>query len=104
MLFSPTAAPSAITKTHTTSTERTPRTAALSHLSDFGSLDTAARSDDQDDENITEHGSEPDDEAELDSLDDGLHHTANELGGVRIGRAFFCGFPQVSVEILGVVR
>src|SRR5205807_77153 len=37
-------------------------------------------------------------------LDDGLHHTANELGGVRFGRAFFCGFPQVSVEILPTFR
>jgi len=75
VLFSPSAAPST-TKTHTTSTERTRRTAVLSRLSDFGSLDTAAHSDqidEEDDENITEHGSEPDDEAELDSLDDGLH-------------------------------
>lgn len=82
VLFSPTAAPSAITKTHTASTERTPRTAALSRLSDFGSLDTAARSDD---ENITEHGSEPDDEAELDSLDDGLHafHEPSDVSSPR---------------------
>src|SRR5579871_542547 len=85
ILFSPTAAPSTITKTQTTSTERTPRTAVLSHLSDFGSLDTAAHSDDQDDENITEHGSEPDDEAELDSLDDGLHafHEPSEVSSPR---------------------
>lgn len=85
VLFSPAAATSTITKTHTTSTERTPRTAVLSHLSDFGSLDTAARSDQQDDENITEHGSEPDDEAELDSLDDGLHafHEPSEVSSPR---------------------
>src|SRR5215469_5381715 len=85
VLFSPTAAPSTVTKTHTTSTERTPRTAVLSRLSDFGSLDTAARSDGQNDENITEHGSEPDDEAELDSLDDGLHafHEPSEVSSPR---------------------
>jgi hypothetical protein len=64
VLFSP-GAPSTTARTHTTSTERTPRTAGLSRLSDFGSLDTAARS--QDDDHVTEEGEE------LDSLDDGLH-------------------------------
>ncbi|KAJ4349059.1 hypothetical protein N0V95_004939 [Ascochyta clinopodiicola] len=66
VLFSPTA-PST-TRTHTTSTERTPRTAGLSRFSECGSLDTAARSD-QDDDNGTFLGTEE----ELDSLDDGLH-------------------------------
>lgn len=65
VLFSPSQADF----TPTTSTERTPRTAAgLSRLSDFGSLDTAARSLGTDDE-----GDEPEDDGtELDSLDDGL--------------------------------
>ncbi|KAK2762872.1 hypothetical protein FQN54_001047 [Arachnomyces sp. PD_36] len=55
--------------THTSSTERTPRTAAgLSRFSDFGSLETAARSLGTDDE-----AEEPEDDGtELDSLDDGL--------------------------------
>jgi len=78
ILFSP-VAPSTTARTHTTSTERTPRTAGLSRLSDFGSLDTAARSD-QDDDNITCQGTE--DGEELDSLDDGLHafHEPSEYG------------------------
>ncbi|KAJ4311621.1 hypothetical protein N0V94_007849 [Neodidymelliopsis sp. IMI 364377] len=67
VLFSPTA-PSTTARTHTTSTERTPRTAGLSRFSEFGLLDTAARSD-QDDDNGTFLGTEE----ELDSLDDGLH-------------------------------
>ena len=67
VLFSPTA-PSTTARTHTTSTERTPRTAGLSRFSEFGSLDTAARSD-HDDDNGTFLGTEE----ELDSLDDGLH-------------------------------
>jgi hypothetical protein len=79
VLFSPTA-PSATARTQTTSTERTPRTAGLSHLSDFGSLDTAARSE-QDDDEGTCQGTE--EEEELDSLDDGLHafHEPSEYGG-----------------------
>ncbi|TID22066.1 hypothetical protein E6O75_ATG10860 [Venturia nashicola] len=74
VLFSP-SAPST-TQTATTSTDRTPRTAGLSRLSDFGSLDTAARSDHisgRYDDNATEQGTEADEEGELDSLDDGLH-------------------------------
>jgi hypothetical protein len=74
VLFSPTAHNHAHTNTntntHTTSTERTPRTAGLSRFSEFGSLDTAARSDYDDDHAVffgTEEGEE------LDSLDDGLH-------------------------------
>lgn len=76
VLFSPTA-PSATTRTHTTSTERTPRTAGLSRFSEFGSLETAARSD-QDDDAGTFLGTEE----ELDSLDDGLHafHEPSEYG------------------------
>ncbi|KAJ8109781.1 hypothetical protein OPT61_g7206 [Boeremia exigua] len=76
VLFSP-AAPSTTARTHTTSTERTPRTAGLSRFSEFGSLDTAARSD-QDDDNGTFLGTEE----ELDSLDDGLHafHEPSEHG------------------------
>jgi hypothetical protein len=76
VLFSPTA-PSTTARTHTTSTERTPRTAGLSRFSEFGSLDTAARSD-QDDDNGTFLGTEE----ELDSLDDGLHafHEPSESG------------------------
>lgn len=77
VLFSPTA-PSTTARTHTTSTERTPRTAGLSRFSEFGSLDTAARSD-QDDDVGTFLGTEE----ELDSLDDGLHafHEPSEYGG-----------------------
>lgn len=77
VLFSP-GAPSTAARTHTTSTERTPRTAGLSHFSDFGSLDTAARSVGDDD--ITHHGTEEGEE--LDSLDDGLHafHEPSEYG------------------------
>jgi hypothetical protein len=85
VLFSPTA-PS-VTQTHTTSTDRTPRTAGLSRLSDFGSLDTAARSDqvtedDVDDGNGTEQATDAD---ELDSLDDGLHafHESSDTGSPR---------------------
>ncbi|KAH7356296.1 hypothetical protein BKA66DRAFT_574579 [Pyrenochaeta sp. MPI-SDFR-AT-0127] len=76
VLFSP-VAPSTTAQTHTTSTERTPRTAGLSRFSEFGSLDTAARSD-QDDDAGTFLGTEE----ELDSLDDGLHafHEPSEHG------------------------
>jgi hypothetical protein len=86
VLFSPTA-PS-VTQTHTTSTDRTPRTAGLSRLSDFGSLDTAARSDqvtDDVDDNGTEQATDADEEAELDSLDDGLHafHEPSDYGSPR---------------------
>lgn len=103
VLFSPTSnvAPSTA-KTHTTSTERTPRTQGLSQLSEFGSLDTAARSTSEaieegdDDDNVTEHGSEPDDEAELDSLDDGLHafHEPSEVSSPR---------QRMAMEVSGTV-
>lgn len=58
-------------QTQTASTERTPRTAGLSRLSDFGSLDARTRQDDDVACEATE-GSIEDDE-ELDGLDDGLH-------------------------------
>lgn len=76
VLFSPTA-PSTTARTHTTSTDRTPRTAGLSRFSEFGSLDTAARSD-QDGDEGTNLGTEE----ELDSLDDGLRafHEPSEYG------------------------
>lgn len=73
VLFSP-QPPSVTERTHTTSTDRTPRTAGLSRLSDFGSLDTAALSGQTataDDDIVTHHGTEDDDE--LNSLDEGLH-------------------------------
>lgn len=57
-------------------TSNTPRTAT--HRSDFGSLETHVRSQPvgdslEDDEDLTCQGTEDDDGAELDSLDDGLH-------------------------------
>ncbi|KAI0605964.1 hypothetical protein TUN205_09793 [Pyrenophora tritici-repentis] len=81
VLFSPNA-PSVTTRTHTTSTDRTPRTAGLSRFSEFGSLETAARSD-HDDDVGTFLGTEE----ELDSLDEGLHafHEPSEFG-VPVGR------------------
>ncbi|KAL9638404.1 MAG: hypothetical protein Q9164_001563 [Protoblastenia rupestris] len=60
------------TFTHTASTERTPRTAGLSRLSDFGSLNSAARSRQENFACQATVRSEQDDE-ELDSLDEGLH-------------------------------
>ena len=75
VLFSPVAAAST-TRTHTTSTERTPKTAGRSRISDFGSLDTAAQSEGRDeDDDVTCQGTEIDEDEneELDSLDDGLH-------------------------------
>ncbi|KAM5446046.1 hypothetical protein MaudCBS49596_006855 [Microsporum audouinii] len=82
VLFSPVEARSTITHSNTASTERTPRTAGLSRLSDFGSLDTAAqssgpihngRSDVEIDDEQHQEGVQEDDITELDSLDDGLH-------------------------------
>ncbi|MCJ1366181.1 hypothetical protein MMC16_005307 [Acarospora aff. strigata] len=75
VLFSPSLAPST-TRTHTTSTERTPRTAGLSRVSDFGSFNSAARSgeihrDEAAELDLLEGDAEED--GELDSLDDGLH-------------------------------
>ncbi|KAL2856697.1 hypothetical protein BJY01DRAFT_172117 [Aspergillus pseudoustus] len=73
ILFSPSQA-STTAHTHTTSTERTPRTIGASRLSDFGSLETNTRSglgqeseaDGTLDDVLDEDGTE------LDSLDDGL--------------------------------
>jgi len=75
VLFSPSLAPSTA-RTHTTSTERTPRTAGLSRVSDFGSFRTAARSGDLDGDEAADSERLPGDveeDEELDSLDDGLH-------------------------------
>ena len=58
-------------QTQTTSTERTPRTAGLSRLSDFGSITAQSRNEDGIICEATA-GSAGDDE-ELDSLDEGLH-------------------------------
>ncbi|MCJ1257272.1 hypothetical protein MMC24_005097 [Lignoscripta atroalba] len=59
--------------TQTTSTDRTPRTAGLSRLSDFGSLNTAARSGQNEDDVFDAGEDAVEDDEELDSLDDGLH-------------------------------
>ncbi|PGH36523.1 hypothetical protein GX50_00559 [[Emmonsia] crescens] len=78
VLFSPSQAGSTTARTHTTSTDRT-RTAGLSRVSDFGSLDTAAQSEDDElDEDELE-----DDTTEFDSLDDGLH-AFREPAGYRM--------------------
>ncbi|PGH01026.1 hypothetical protein GX51_05462 [Blastomyces parvus] len=84
VLFSPSQAGSTTARTHTASTERTPRTAGLSRVSDFGSLDTAAQSQSEDDE-LDVDGLE-DDATELDSLDDGLH-AFREPAGYRVTSA-----------------
>ena len=55
------------TQTRTTYTEDTRRTAGLSRLSDFGSLNTAARTGQEEEDNGA-----IEDDGELDSLDDGL--------------------------------
>ncbi|PQE04747.1 hypothetical protein CJF30_00004547 [Rutstroemia sp. NJR-2017a BBW] len=75
VLFSP-AAPSFTDGTHTTSTGRT-RTAGHSRVSDFGSLDTAARSYGvyDEEEGQMEEGEE---DGELDSLDSHLHEFRTE--------------------------
>lgn len=80
VLFSPgEETPSTITRTDTTSTERTPRTAGLSRFSDLGSLNTAAWSSGPGQvasrgiDDVQASGSLDDDNnTELDSLDDGL--------------------------------
>ena len=78
VLFSPTRTTA---RTQTTSTDQTTRTAGRSRLSDFGSLNTVAKS-----SYDTEGGSVTiDDDAELDSLDDGLHafHEPSIYDGAR---------------------
>jgi hypothetical protein len=76
VLFSPT--PSV--KTETTTTERTPRTTNLSRFSEIGS--DIPQTEDVLSDIITEH---EDDDAELDSLDDGLHafHEPSDFGSPR---------------------
>src|SRR5664279_894600 len=79
ILFSP-IAPSVTDGTYTTSTGRT-RTAGRSRISDFGSLDTAARSYGYDEGSEHTEGAieeeEAEEDGELDSLDSHLH----EFGG-----------------------
>ncbi|KAG9248112.1 hypothetical protein BJ878DRAFT_81994 [Calycina marina] len=84
ILFSPSAA-SITDRTYTTSTART-QTVGRSRISDFGSLDTAARSYDEEEEVIEE----AEEDGELDSLDSHLHefrtepsvHRGREVGGI----------------------
>lgn len=87
VLFTP-VAPTFTEGTYTTSTGRTrgTRTAGHSRVSDFGSLETAARSygiyDDHDVDDVDEDGDaqteEDNDDAELDSLDSHLHEFRTE--------------------------
>ena len=78
VLFSP-VAPSVTDRTYTTSTDRT-RTAGRSRLSDFGSLDTAARSYGYDEGSEQTEGAieEEEEDGELDSLDNHLHEFRSE--------------------------
>ncbi|KAM3075149.1 hypothetical protein ACMFMG_007397 [Clarireedia jacksonii] len=80
VLFSP-AAPSFTNGTYTTSTGRT-RTAGHSRVSDFGSLETAARSygiyDEEGGQMEGEEGEEGEEDGELDSLDSHLHEFRTE--------------------------
>lgn len=73
VLFSPSQGHSA-TRSLTSSTSRTPRTAALSQWSDFGPLESGNRSIEEDHDNNDGLDEALEDEGtELDSLDDGLH-------------------------------
>lgn len=78
VLFSP-VAPSVTDRTYTTSTDRT-RTAGRSRISDFGSLDTAARSYGYDEGSEQTEGAieEEEEDGELDSLDSHLHEFRSE--------------------------
>ena len=78
VLFSPAAA-STTDRTYTTSTGRT-RTAGHSRISDFGSLDTAARSYGYDEGSEQTEGviEEEEEDGELDSLDSHLHEFRSE--------------------------
>lgn len=67
----PSAQAHSTTLTQTASTERTPRTAGLSRLSDFGSL--AARSEQEKDAACAATDGSIEEDGELDSLDEGLH-------------------------------
>ena len=90
ILFSPAAA-SSTDRTYTASTARTrTRTAGRSRISDFGSLDTAARSYDYDsernvDENTVPVEEEEGEDGELDSLDSHLHEFRTEPSVYRDG-------------------
>lgn len=82
ILFS-TVPPSATERTHTTSTERTRQTVGRSRLSDYGSLDTAARSyefDEDESEHTEDAIVEDEDDGELDSLDSHLHEFGADSG------------------------
>lgn len=89
ILFSPSAA--SVTNTYTTSTTQTrTRTEGRSRISDFGSLDTAARSYGYDDNSEAVEDEEEDGEGEdgeLDSLDENLHEFGyrTELSAERSG-------------------
>ncbi|MCJ1339601.1 hypothetical protein MMC09_004891 [Bachmanniomyces sp. S44760] len=72
VLFSP-AQDSFTNRTPTTFTGRTPRTAGLSGLSDFGSLNTLARSGNNGYIGSDLAANAIEDDEDLDSLDDGLH-------------------------------
>jgi hypothetical protein len=78
VLFSPIAR-SITDRTYTTSTDRT-RTAGRSRISDFGSLDTAARSHGYDEASEHTEGAieEEEEDGELDSLDSHLHEFRSE--------------------------
>jgi hypothetical protein len=76
ILFSPDVA-STTDRTYTTSTART-RTAGRSRISDFGSLDTAARSYGYDERSAVLEEELEDEDGELDSLDSHLHEFRTE--------------------------
>ena len=73
------------THTRTASTDRTPRTAGLSRLSDFGSLNTALRSNEEDDLHCEATLGSADENDELDCLDDGLHAFQNSPLAYNLG-------------------
>ena len=87
ILFSPAAA-SVTDRTYTASTDRT-RTAGRSRISDFGSLDTAARSYGYDEGSEHTEGAieEEEEDGELDSLDSHLHEFRSEPSVYRQGEA-----------------
>ena len=85
VLFSP-ITPSVTDRTYTTSTDRT-RTAGRSRISDFGSLETAARSYGYDEGSEQDEGviEEEEEDGELDSLDSHLHEFRSEPSIYRQG-------------------
>ena len=72
VLFSPSHTQS-LSQTRSASTARTPRTTGLSRLSDFGSLNTLARSGQDDDDRSDIFDGAAGEDEDLDSLDEGLH-------------------------------